>query len=236
MRRKTKRHPSVIPGFGLTLGLTLTYLGADRADPARRRCSSRPRTLSFGAVLGDRHQPPRACMRCELSFGALARRGRDQRRLRPARRLGAGALRVSRQAPARRDRRPAVRAADRRRRHRADHLYSPRTAGSAACSSRSGSRSPSRRSASSWRSSSSACRSWCAPCSRCCSDLDAELEEAAATLGATRWQTFAASSCRSSVRPCSPASRSPSPARSANTARSSSSPATCRTSPRSRRC
>jgi len=26
MRRKTKRHPSVIPGFGITLGLTLTWL------------------------------------------------------------------------------------------------------------------------------------------------------------------------------------------------------------------
>ena len=46
-------------------------------------------------------------------------------------------------------------------------LYSRRTAGSAACSSRSASRSPTRRSASSSRWSSSACRSSCGPCSRC---------------------------------------------------------------------
>ena len=30
---------SVLPGFGLTLGFTLTYLCAARADPARRACS-----------------------------------------------------------------------------------------------------------------------------------------------------------------------------------------------------
>ena len=37
------------------------------------------------------------------------------------------------------------------------------------------------------RSSSSACRSWCAPCSRCSQDLEPELEEAAASLGANRF-------------------------------------------------
>jgi sulfate transport system permease protein len=53
-------------------------------------------------------------------------------------------------------------------------------------------------------------------------DLEVELEEVSAT----------ASSCRSSARRCSPASRSPSRGRSATTARSSSLPATCRTCPR----
>ena len=33
------RQPSVIPGFGVALGLTLTYLEPDRAHPARRACS-----------------------------------------------------------------------------------------------------------------------------------------------------------------------------------------------------
>ena len=48
---------------------------------------------------------------------------------------------------------------------------------------RSGSRSPTRRSASSSRWSSSACRSWCARCSRCWPDLDREVEEAAPDAG-----------------------------------------------------
>ena len=67
-------------------------------------------------------------------------------------------------------------------------------------------------------------------------DLDAETEEAAASLGATRWQTFrrvilptlypgAHHRLRAGLRAL----------RWASTARSSSSPATCRTGPRSRR-
>ena len=60
-------------------------------------------------------------------------------------------------------------------------------------------------------------------------DLDPELEEAAASLGASRWQTFAAGDPAGALsRRCSPASPWPSPARWASTARSSSSPATCR--------
>ena len=67
-------------------------------------------------------------------------------------------------------------------------------------------------------------------------DLEPELEEAAASLGASRWQHLprACSSRRSGPR-SRPASRSPSRARSASTARWSSSRATCRCGPRSRR-
>ena len=59
--------------------------------------------------------------------------------------------------------------------------------------------------------------------------LDPEVEEAAASLGASRLADVSgASSSPSSSRRCSPASRSPSPAASASTARSSSSRGTCR--------
>ena len=50
-------------------------------------------------------------------------------------------------------------------------------------------------------------------------DLDREVEEAAATLGASARQTFPGSSCRRCGRRCSPASPWRSPAASANTAR-----------------
>ena len=61
-------------------------------------------------------------------------------------------------------------------------------------------------------------------------EIDREVEEAAATLGATACRRSRGCCCRAWRRPSSPASRSPSPAPSANTARSSSSPATCRSS------
>ena len=68
-------------------------------------------------------------------------------------------------------------------------------------------------------------------------DLDTEIEEAAASLGARRWQTFRRVILPTAAsRRCSPASRWLSRAPSANTARSSSSPATCRWRRRSRRC
>lgn len=67
-------------------------------------------------------------------------------------------------------------------------------------------------------------------------ELEREMEEAAATLGASRLQTLAASCCRRCHPPSSPASGSPSPAASASTARSSSLPATSPTCRKSRRC
>ena len=60
-------------------------------------------------------------------------------------------------------------------------------------------------------------------------DLEVEVEEAAASLGAGRWQTFRPRGpSRPWPRRCSPDSRWPLPARSASTARWSSSRATCR--------
>ena len=59
-------------------------------------------------------------------------------------------------------------------------------------------------------------------------DLEPEVEEAAASLGATRAQTFWRVILPTILPALVTGPRSPSPARSANTARSSSSPATCR--------
>jgi hypothetical protein len=66
-------------------------------------------------------------------------------------------------------------------------------------------------------------------------DLDTELEEAAASLGASAGRPSATSSCRSVPGAADRLSRWPSRAAWGNTARSSSSPATSRWCPRSRR-
>ena len=66
--------------------------------------------------------------------------------------------------------------------------------------------------------------------------LDADVEEAAATLGASRWQTFRRVLLPSLVPALLTGFALPSPARWANTARWCSSPATCRSRPRSPRC
>ena len=131
-------------------------------------------------------------------------RGRPgQRRLRPARRLGADALRFPRPQASRRGGRPAFRAADRGRRHRAGRALRPERLDRQPLSRCSASRSPTRRSASSWRWSSSACRSWSEPCSRCIEEIDREIEEAAATLGAARTaDRVDAWSCRRSCPRC----------------------------------
>ena len=67
---------SVLPGFGLTLGFTLHLPEPDRADPARRRCSCRPPTLTWAAVLGA-SSPTRASLAAlPADLRRLARRGR----------------------------------------------------------------------------------------------------------------------------------------------------------------
>ncbi len=62
------RQPSVIPGFGLTLGFSLAYLTPHRPDPAVRAglALGVPR---LGRILGDRHRPPHRCKALEVSFG-----------------------------------------------------------------------------------------------------------------------------------------------------------------------
>ncbi len=128
-RALLKRH-SVLPGFDLALGFTLLYLELHRADPA---VGGVPQDLhdDLAGVLGRGHLAARAWPRtgspsAPRSLAALLNAVFGLHR-----RLGAGALRVSRQAPRRRAGRPAVRAADGGGRHRADRALLAATAGSA---------------------------------------------------------------------------------------------------------
>ena len=66
----------------------------------------------------------------------------------------------------------------------------PMTAGSAGSLRRTISRSRAASAAFWWRWSLSACPTWCARSNRSLQDLDKEVEEAAASLGASRWQTM----------------------------------------------
>ena len=111
------RQPSILPGFGLTLGFTTFFLSALVLLPlAALVFKTTSLTWSeFVAILLD--ERARRVLPAELRRGA-ARRGR-QRGVRLHRRLVAGALRLPGPAPGRRADRPAVRAADRRVGHRA---------------------------------------------------------------------------------------------------------------------
>ena len=161
---RTRR--SVIPGFGPTLGFTLFYLGADRADPARGPVPEGRRRL--GRVLGGGGQPARA----RLVSALVRSRARRRRSSTPSSASSSPGCWSATASPASawstrwstcRSRCPPRWPASRSPRS------SRATAGSGACSSRSASRSPIRRSASPSPSPSSGCRSSCArssPCSR----------------------------------------------------------------------
>ena len=160
----TWRRPSVIPGFGLTFGFTLTYLSLIVLIPLAALIL-RTTALTLGPVLGHRHQRPRGCRAAGLLRRVAPRRD-DQCGVRADRRLGAGALPFPRPPRARRHRRSSVRAARPPSPASRSPRSSRRPAGSGSSWSRSASRSPIRGSASSSRSPSSACRSWSARCSR----------------------------------------------------------------------
>ncbi len=100
----------VLPGFSLSLGYAVCLSQPARADPAGGLFS--PGGLAeSGAVLGRRLERTHAVgLRPDLR--RLADGGGGQRRARPARRLGAGALRLPAQAALRRPGRSAVRPAD----------------------------------------------------------------------------------------------------------------------------
>ncbi len=179
----------VLPGFGLTLGVTLALPRASSSCCRWPDSSSRPsrsRWAQFWATVTS----PRALAAYRLSFGAALRRGARQRRLRAARRLGARALPLP--GPRRSSTRWSICPSPCPRRSPASRSRpsTPRTGGSGSTSSRSGSRSPSRRSASWWRSPSSACPSWCAPSSPCWRSSTRTSRRPPPRSGPRRWQTF----------------------------------------------
>ena len=95
-RRKTKRHPSVIPGFGITLGLTLTWLALIVLIPLGGLfLKTAELTLGqFWAIVTSR----RVLHALEISFGLSLGAAAINLVFGAADRLGAGALRVSRTA------------------------------------------------------------------------------------------------------------------------------------------
>ena len=178
----------VLPGFSLTLGYTVFYLSVLVLIPIAA-CFLKAGTLSFDEFWA-RGLDRAGAGRLPAHLRRLVRRGGRQRGPRPARRLGAGALRVPGQAAGRLAGRPAARAADRGGGPRLRQPVRRERLARAVPGAARASRAPTRGWASCWCWSSSACRSWCARCSRCSRTSTPEAEEAAASLGATRWQTF----------------------------------------------
>ena len=115
-RALLKRH-SVLPGFDLALGFTLLYLSFIVLVPLSA-AFLKTFTMTWPAFW-DAVTAPRVVASYRLTFGASFAAALRQRGLRPHRLLGAGALRLPGAPPRRRARRPAVRAADGGRRHRA---------------------------------------------------------------------------------------------------------------------
>ena len=111
-----ERARRVLPGFGLTLGLSWLYLGLLVLAAAVRPLPEDVHP-DVGAVLGDGGLAARA-RRLPAQLRRLRCGGAGQCRLRAARGLGAGPLPLPGQAPGRRAGGPAVRAAHGRRGHR----------------------------------------------------------------------------------------------------------------------
>ena len=161
----------------------------------------------------------------------VAPRRRDERRLRPHRRLGPGALPLPGEEIHRRHRGPPLRAAHGGRRHR-PHRALRENGWLGRPLARSASRSPSALGivvALIFIGLPFVVRTL----QPVLEDLEAEIEEAAASLGASRLPVLPPGDPARVVPACSPASPSPSRGRSGSTARSSSSPGTCRCRPRS---
>ena len=104
------RNKNVLPGFGLTLGFTLAYLGIVVLIPIST-IFFKTFTLDLASVLGRRRKSAHA-RGVQAELRRLDRGRADQLGVRVHRRVEPGALRISRQDADRRDGRSAVRAAD----------------------------------------------------------------------------------------------------------------------------
>ena len=188
----TMRHESrsVLPGFGLSLG----YHAAPTSSlivllPLATRLRRRRRTSRWAAFWAHGHRPAGAGV-LPADLRRLARRGADQRRVRPAGGLGAGALPVSR-AGGWSTRWSTCRSRCRPRcRHRADDALRRERLDRAATSSRSGIKVAYHAARHHRRADlhrPAVRRAHGAAGAR---GPRVEVEEAAASLGASRWQTF----------------------------------------------
>ena len=169
---------------------------------------------------------PEAVAALKLTLAVAGARRADERGLRNADRVDARARRLPRQAASQRDHRPAVRAADDRRRPARARALRARLA--RARRRRLHPHGDLPRAA-----LRHACRSSCARCSRCSTSSTRTWKRLRGRSARARSWSSAASSCRASCRAFSPASRWRSRARSARSGRSRSSPATGRSAPRS---
>ena len=183
-----RANPRVLPGYRLSLSFTLVYLSVLVILPLGA-CVVTATGLTWEQFLAA-VWTERARAAYALTFGASFVAARDQSRPRPAHRLGAGALRVPRQAALRLARRSAVRAADGGgragvlepvRRQRLARAV-PRAAGHR------GGVLAARRSCWCWCSSAS--RSSCGRCSRCSRASTPRRKRRPGCSARSRWQTF----------------------------------------------
>ncbi len=93
-RKSSTRRRRVLPGFGLWLGFTIAYLSLIVLIPLSA-AFIKTATLSW-AEFWTIVTAPRVVATYRLTFGAAFARRDDQRGVRPARRVGAGPLSVSR--------------------------------------------------------------------------------------------------------------------------------------------
>ena len=176
----------VLPGFGLALGFTLTLALPDRPDPARRRCSCKAAASARPSSVARRRPTPRALAALPAQLRRVAARGARSTWSSACSSPGCWSATVPGQRVVDAHGRPAVRAADRGRRHRADRALRAERLARRSCSSRSASRSPTRRSASSVALIFVGLPFVVRTVQPVLEELEREIEEAAATLGADR--------------------------------------------------
>ena len=186
--RWTFRRPSVIPGFGISFGYTLAYLGLIVLLPLAGLVV-KASGLGLSGILAGRHRSAGG-ERAPAQLRRLGAGGARRLRVRLAGGLGADPLPL----PGPQARRRAVDLPFALPTAVAGialaSLYAPNGLARRAARAGSASRSPTRRSASSSRWCSSACRSWCARVQPLIAEIDSEIEEASATLGATALATL----------------------------------------------
>ena len=175
--------PAHRPGLGAARHRRRHAVAERHRPAAARGADRRRRSTTASPGFWDAITAPAALASLWVTVLVSVDRRADQRRHRHADRLGARARRLPRQALRQRDHRPAVRAADDRREHRAALASTARTARSASTSTRRGRRLVV---ALLFVTLPFVVRS----VQPVLIEVDREVEEAAASLGAGNWTTF----------------------------------------------